>query len=93
MASDNTNSDRVFPKGQSNGWTENKQLVLHELKRLNTGLEKLETKLDDKHSGLERRLTDLHTEVVTLKIKSRTWGAIGGGVLGFIAAVLVKVFG
>ena len=74
-------------------WLEDRRLVLFELKRIATAVDKTNDKIDDKHTLLDNRISKLHTEVITLKVKSSTWGAIGGGVLGFLVAVLFKIFG
>lgn len=88
-----SSKDKIFPQETSNGWTENKNLVLYELKQLNSGIEKLEIKLDEKHTILSNDISELRTDVTTLKVKARTWGAVGGAIIAFIVTVLIKVFG
>ena len=54
-----------------------KELILHELERMNNKLEEL---LDKYNS--------VHIEIVTLKTKAGIWGGIAGGVIGVVSAII-----
>lgn len=51
------------------GWGEWSRFVLKELERLNENIE-----------GLRREMTQVHTEVATLKTKAGMWGAVGAAI-------------
>jgi len=53
--------------GGPNGWSEWAKHVLAELERLNSCYEKLDL-----------RIQEMHTDIVTLKIKAGIWGLVGG---------------
>lgn len=76
---------------QDNGWNEMKNLVVSELKRMNTNYESLDGKVDNitikvgiMNSKLEclpdhtNRINALETNQSALKVKSEIWGVIGG---------------
>ncbi len=77
----------------SKDWTEDRRLVLYELRRLGKSVEKIDDKLDKNRLVFEHRISKIHTEVVTLKVKSSTWGAIGGAIFGILGALLIKLLG
>lgn len=57
-------------------WNEYSKMVLHELKRLNDGVEKLE---------LGQR--QIEKDIITLQAKATIWGSVGG----FIIALLTNL--
>jgi hypothetical protein len=59
------------------GWNEYSKMVLHELKRLNAGLEKL-----------EEGQRQIEKDIITLQAKATIWGSVAG----FIIAVLTNLF-
>ncbi len=64
----------MSPEGANNGWSEWRQHVLLELKRLNSILEKYETKT-----------VDISVELSRLKV----WSGIYGGVSGTIVTIVL----
>ena len=58
------------------GWNEYSKMVLHELKRLNAGLEKL-----------EEGQRQIEKDIITLQAKATIWGSVAG----FIIALLTNV--
>ena len=78
---------------ESKDWIEDRRLVLYELKRLGRSVEKIDDKMDENRLAFEHRINKIHTEVTTLKVKSSTWGAIGGAIFGIIGALLIKFLG
>jgi len=64
-----------------NGWAEYQQLVLAELKRLDTGMQ-----------HLQKDVSEIHLAVAVLRTRAITWGAVGGLVtwgIGLLAATLL----
>ena len=59
------------------GWNEYSRMVLHELERLNEGV----NKLDEGQKQIEK-------DIIMLQAKSTIWGSIGG----FLIAVLTNLF-
>jgi hypothetical protein len=59
------------------GWNEYSKMVLHELKRLNAGLEKL-----------EEGQRQIEKDIITLQAKATIWGSVAG----FVIAVLTNLF-
>jgi len=60
-----------------NGWDKYQQLVLSELKRLDTS-----------HKDLIKKVDDLRTEVAVLKVKYALMGGLFGAVPGIVALIL-----
>ena len=58
------------------GWNEYSKMVLHELKRLNDGVEKL-----------EEGQRQIEKDIITLQTKATIWGSVAG----FIIALLTNV--
>jgi hypothetical protein len=54
-------------------WNEYSKMVLHELKRLNDGLEKIE-------AGQRQ----IEKDIITLQAKATIWGSVGGFIIAFI---------
>jgi hypothetical protein len=84
---------------EGNGWREYQKLVLNELRRLDTNLEKLSDRIDVsiKHernnrqtveNGLQDEIRSVALEVHGLKIKAGIWGLLGG-LLPVLAALLL----
>jgi len=82
-----------------NGWREYQKLVLNELRRLDTNLEKLSDRIEAsiKHernnrqlaeNGLQDEIRNVALEVHGLKIKAGIWGLLGG-LLPVLAAILL----
>jgi hypothetical protein len=59
------------------GWNEYSKMVLHELKRLNNGVEKLE----EGQKSIEK-------DIVRLQTKATFWGAVGGFILALLTNVI-----
>jgi len=59
------------------GWNEYSRMVLHELERLNEGV----NKLDEGQKQIEK-------DIIMLQAKSTIWGSVGG----FLIAVLTNLF-
>lgn len=57
-------------------WRDDRRLVLHEIERLNSNMVKI-----------QEMLAQQHTEIVTLKTESATWGAV----TGFIASAFLTL--
>ena len=60
------------------GWNEYSKMVLHELKRLNTGVEKLE-------EGQKQ----IEKDIIKLQTKATFWGAVGGFIIALITNLIV----
>ena len=86
---------------ESNGWNEYQKLVLNELQRLDSNVEKLGDRIDQavRHERGNRNMIENATnaevrrialEVHGLKIKAGVWGLIGG-LLPVISAVVMKL--
>ena len=85
---------------ETNGWREYQKLVLSELRRLDSNLEKLNERIDRavKHERGNRQQVEANThaevsrialEVHGLKIKAGIWGLLGG-LLPVMTALLLK---
>jgi hypothetical protein len=59
------------------GWNEYSKMVLHELKRLNNGVEKLE----EGQKAIEK-------DIVRLQTKATFWGAVGGFILALLTNII-----
>lgn len=86
---------------ESNGWNEYQKLVLNELQRLDSNVEKLGERIDQavRHERGNRNIIENATnaevrrialEVHGLKIKAGVWGLIGG-LVPVISAVVMKL--
>jgi len=62
------------------GWNEYSKMVLHELKRLNNALEKLE----------EGQKT-IEKDIVRLQTKATFWGAVGGFIIALATNLIYWV--
>jgi len=83
------------PNGIRNGereWRDDRKLVLHELERLNIGMEEL--KRDNRTSAAkqENKIMLLHTELVMLKTKASIWGGAIGVIGGIVATFVLSAF-
>ena len=81
----------------TNGWSEWKNHVLHELDRLNETLVK-HSESDTANFQELRELinigvTKISLDVNTLKTKAGVWGTIGGGIASAIVAFAVAMIG
>ena len=61
-----------------NGWDQYQRLVLSELQRLSTGMEKLAD-----------QMSRVHTQVALLKLKAGGWSILGGSI-AVIAFILIQ---
>ena len=86
--------------GDNNGWREYQKLVLSELRRLDSTVEKLGDRIDRavKHERGNRQQVEANThtevsrialEVHGLKIKAGIWGLLGG-LLPVMTAIVLK---
>jgi len=86
--------------GDSNGWREYQKLVLSELRRLDSNVDKLGDRIDKavKHERNNRQmvehatqaeLTRIALEVHGLKIKAGVWG-LTGGLIPVVVALVMK---
>lgn len=86
---------------EGQGWREYQKLVLNELRRLDTNLEKLTDRIDAavKHERSNRQISEtamqsdirkISLEVRELKIKAGVWGLLGG-LLPVLTALMLKL--
>jgi hypothetical protein len=59
------------------GWNEYSKMVLHELKRLNAGLEKL-----------EEGQRQIEKDIIKLQAKATIWGSVGGFIIALLTNLL-----
>jgi len=59
------------------GWNEYSKMVLHELKRLNDGVEKLEV-------GQQQ----IEKDIIMLQAKATIWGSVGGFIIALLTNLL-----
>ena len=87
-------------EGDNNGWREYQKLVLSELRRLDSNVEKLGDRVDRavKHERNNRQMAEQATqaelsrialEVHGLKIKAGVWG-LAGGLIPVVTALVLK---
>lgn len=65
------------------------EMLLDELRRMNTAIERVDSRLDSKISMVEDRIFTLHTDLLTLRTKASVWGAIGGVLFGTITSAVI----
>ena len=72
---------QVIPDGISgDSWAEYRNLIISELRRLNSGLE-----------GIREELGKVHVDIATLKVKATGWGVLGGGIAVLITLAVAAV--
>ena len=69
-------TEYVPPNGGPGGWVEYRNRVLYQLDTLT-----------DKVEALDRKLSDVHTDMIILKTKS----ALYGGAFGLAVSILVEI--
>lgn len=71
----------------SNNWSEWQNHVLAELTRLNDAVERVEKMNDEDHR-------ELFSNLATLKVKARVWGALAGAIpgMGLLVVLLIRYF-
>lgn len=79
---------------ESNTWNEWSKHVLCELKRFDHDHDKIRDMISNFQERVDEKFNRLHLDVVSLKVKSSTWGAIagaiGGSVISAIASFLIS---
>lgn len=64
----------------SNDWRDDRKLVLHQLEQQGNDIERIESKIEV-----------IHDDILTLKVKSSTWGAIAGGTIAAIITIIAAI--
>lgn len=66
-----------MPESNGYSWRDDRKLVLHELKRCN-----------DMLVDIDNQLTQQNIEIVKLKTKSASWGAVAGAIVSVATALV-----
>lgn len=69
-------------------WGEYRALVLEEMKRLNSGIESVNRKIDDLRSA---DIAEVKAQIAVLQFKSGLWGALAGAIPSAMAVIYVLV--
>ena len=89
-----------MPESESSDWSTYQRLVLSELKRLDSGLNRMndQTAKALKHErgnrqqvemGIMTEIAQLRTDIQSLKIKAGVWGAVAG-MIPVVSVLLLK---
>ena len=70
-------------------WYEYQRLVLSELERGQTERKEINDRIDRKLDDMAKRISAIHDDVLTLKLKAGFWG----GVVSFIIGLFYSIMG
>lgn len=69
------------------------EIIEYRLIEVELAVKRVESKADTAAASVDVKLDGLHDDVLTLKLKARLWGALAGGAVSFVIAVLSAWFG